>query len=83
MSSTVPQVREHERVALTKDHAESALRAGDVGTVVHVYPEQAAYEVEFVAFSGESLGTFTIEAHGVRPLGEDDLPSSRSLSESA
>ncbi len=76
-------IAELERVALTRDLPESTLRAGDVGTVVHVYRDQAAYEVEFVSFSGESLGVFTVEAEGVRKLGEDDLPSTRSLSASA
>lgn len=76
-------IDELERVALTRDLPESTLRAGDVGTVVHVYRERAAYEVEFVSFSGESLGVFTVDADGVRKLGEDDLPSSRSLSASA
>lgn len=76
-------IAELERVALTRDLPESTLRAGDVGTVVHVYPDHAAYEVEFVSFSGESLGTCTVEAGGIRKLGEDDLPSTRSLSASA
>lgn len=73
-------IAELERVALTRDLPESTLRAGDVGTVVHVYRERAAYEVEFVSFSGESLGTFTIGADGIRRLGGNDLPGTRSLS---
>lgn len=76
-------IAELERVALTKDLPENMLRAGDVGTVVHLYPDHAAYEVEFILFSGESLGAFTVEADGIRKLGEDDLPSTRSLSASA
>lgn len=72
-----------ERVALTQDLPEAGLEANDVGTVAHVYRERAAYEVEFVSFSGESPGVFTVDADGVRKLGGDDLPSSRSLSASA
>lgn len=76
-------IAELERVALSRDIPETTLREGDVGTVVHVYVDHAAYEVEFISFSGESLGVFTIEADGVRRLGEDDLPSTRSLSHTA
>lgn len=38
---------EHTRVRLLTSFAEKGLRAGEVGTIVHVY-EDNAYEVEFV-----------------------------------
>ena len=78
-----PTIGELEGVALTQDLPEAGLKANDVGTLVHVYRERAAYEVEFVSFSGESLGVFTIEADGIRKLGEDELPGTRSLSDGA
>ncbi|MBA2441371.1 MAG: DUF4926 domain-containing protein [Rubrobacter sp.] len=62
-------ISELDRVALAKDLLEEGLKEGDVGTVVHVYRGGAAYEVEFVTFSGESLGVFTVEAEAVRPVG--------------
>jgi hypothetical protein len=73
-------ISELDRVALEKDLLEEGLKKGDVGTVVHVYSGGAAYEVEFVTFSGESLGVFTVEAAAVRPVGEGELPSARALS---
>lgn len=81
--SSYLNIDELERVALTQNLPDEGRKANDIGTVVHVYRDQSAYEVEFVSFSGESLGVFTVEADGVRKLGEDDLPSSRSLSASA
>lgn len=81
--ASYPTIGELGRVALTQDVPEAGLKANDVGTVVHVYRERAAYEVEFVSFSGDSLGVSTIEADGIRKLGEDELPSTRSLSDGA
>ena len=40
-------IGEHEYVVLTRDLAESGLRRGDVGVVVHIYSDHRAYEVEF------------------------------------
>ncbi len=40
-------IEEHDRVVLTERLPGQDLQAGDVGTVVHVYAEGAAYEVEF------------------------------------
>ena len=57
---------ELDRVALATDLPEAGLSKGAVGTVVHVYAGGKAYEVEFVTFSGESLGIFTLEAEDVR-----------------
>ncbi len=43
---------EHERIVLTTNLPEYGLQAGDVGTIVHVYKGEQAYEVEFVALTG-------------------------------
>ena len=54
---TRPETREgtmHERdlVVLTHPVAAHGLEAGDIGTIVHVYQDGAAYEVEFVTAEG-------------------------------
>ena len=67
-------IAELDRVALTTDLPRAGLSRGAVGAVVHVYADGKAYEVEFVTFSGESLGVFTLEAEDVRELKEDELP---------
>ena len=41
-------------VALTHDIPEDNLRRGEVGTVVHVFPEEEAFEVEFSDRNGQT-----------------------------
>ena len=41
-------IGEHERAILTVDLPEHHLKAGDVGTIVHVYGEGQGYEMEFL-----------------------------------
>lgn len=38
--------KRHERVVLTKPVPAEGLEAGDVGTIVHVYRDGKAYEVD-------------------------------------
>lgn len=73
-------IKEHDRIVLTTDVPASGLEAGDVGTVVHVYPDGAAYEVEFVTLDGHTAAVLTLEAAQVRPVGRRDLTHSRELS---
>lgn len=73
-------IKEHERIILTSPVPASGLEAGDVGTVVHVYPDGAAYEVEFVMLDGHTAAVLTLEATQVRPVGRRDLTHSRELS---
>jgi hypothetical protein len=73
-------IREHERAVLTRDIPEQGRKAGDVGTVVHVYNDGAAYEIEFFALDGRTLDVITIEAGQVRPVGRRDMLHVRELS---
>ena len=61
-------IKEHDRVVLTKPRPEERLVAGDVGTVVHVYSDGAAYEIEFFTLDGETAAVVTVEASDVRPV---------------
>lgn len=73
-------IRKHERAILTSDIPEQGLKAGDVGTVVHVYSDGAAYEIEFFALDGRTLDVVTVEAAQVRPVGHRDMLHVRELS---
>ena len=73
-------IREHERAVLTRDFPELGLRAGDVGTVVHVYRDGGAYEIEFFALDGRTLDVVTVEAEHVRQIGHRDMLHVRELS---
>jgi hypothetical protein len=72
-------IAEHDSVVLTKDLPASGLVAGDVGVVVHVYEDRAAYEVEFVSLDGSTISVETLEAPAVRPAARSDVPHVREL----
>ena len=72
-------IGEHDRVVLTDDITEQSLKAGDVGTVVHVYSQDEAFEVEFVALDGETVAVVTVKAPQVRPVGKGEIASARPL----
>jgi ATP-dependent exoDNAse (exonuclease V) alpha subunit len=72
-------MREHERVVLTRDVPAEGLKQGDVGTVVHLYRGEAAYEVEFVALDGETVAIVTLAAQDVRPVGPGEMQHARTL----
>ena len=73
-------IKEHERVVLTTPVLDSGLEAGDVGTVVHVYKDGQAYEVEFVTLDGHTAAVLTLEVSQVRPVTRRDITHTRELS---
>jgi ATP-dependent exoDNAse (exonuclease V) alpha subunit len=70
-------IAELQTVALTRDDPEHGLVAGDIGTVVHVYPNQDAAEVEFVRADGLTVAVLTLRAAEFRPLKADMLHARR------
>ena len=73
------KIKEHDCVVLTKNLPAENLEAGDVGTVVHIHKDGAAYEVEFVTLAGDTVAVATVEAEDVRPVGKRDLNHVREL----
>ena len=63
---------EHERIVLTEDLAQCGLQAGDVGTIVHVYRDAQAFEVEFVALTGKTVAVVTVSSDQARTVREDE-----------
>ena len=72
-------IKEHERVVLKAAVPSAALEAGDVGTVVHVYRDGLAYEVEFITLEGKTAAVVTLEAGQVRPVGKLEITHAREL----
>ena len=72
-------ISEHERVVLKTRVPTEGLEVGDVGTVVHVYGNGQAYEVEFVTLDGKTAAVVTLEGAHVRPVGEREIPHAREL----
>ena len=50
---------------------------GDMGAVVMLHDGGKAFEAEFVALSGNTLGVLTLTADEVRPISARDIPHVR------
>lgn len=61
-------IKLYDRVVLTQNLPDSILKSGDVGTVVEVYNDGEAYEVEFFALDGSTLAVETVAANQVKPV---------------
>jgi len=72
-------IREHDRVVLTDDLLAEGLKAGDVGTVVHVHTGGRAFEVEFVTLDGETAAVVTLESALVRSVHKREITHARPL----
>jgi ATP-dependent exoDNAse (exonuclease V) alpha subunit len=72
-------INEHDRIVLTKRVPAEGLEQGDVGTVVHVYPDGKAFEVEFTTLDGKTAVVATVEAAAVRPVTANEITHSRGL----
>jgi len=72
-------IQEHDCIVLTQDVPDEGLRAGDVGTVVHIHGEAAAYEVEFMTLTGQTVAVVTVLPSQLRPVSPTDLAHVREL----
>jgi Domain of unknown function (DUF4926) len=72
-------IKEHERVVLKVPVPSEGLEKGDVGTVVHLYKDGQAYEVEFITLDGKTAAVITLEAAQVRPVGDREITHAREL----
>jgi len=68
---------EHDRIVLTENLPEHDLQAGDVGTVVHIYADGKAFEVEFSRLDGHTIAVETVPASAVRPVASTDVTHAR------
>ena len=70
-------IKEHDSVVLTEDLREEGLKAGDIGTVVHIHRNGEGYEVEFMTLDGETLAVVTLLPSQVRPIGHGEIANAR------
>ena len=73
-------VRELDLVVLMRPVEEHGLKEGDVGTVVHCYSNDQAYEVEFVDADGKTLAVLTLEYADIRSPVSGEILHVRELS---
>ena len=72
-------IREHDCIVLTQDLPSESLKAGDVGAVVHIHTNAAAYEVEFMTLTGQTLAATTVLPTQLRPVSARDVSHVREL----
>ena len=72
-------IKEHDRIVLTEPVTADGLEVGDVGTVVHIYADGKAFEVEFTTLDGKTATVATVEAVAVRPVTSHEITHSRDL----
>jgi hypothetical protein len=68
----------HQEVILARDLPQDGLRSGDIGTVVHIYP-QGGLEVEFFMASGKTRAVVTLREADIRMATDDDVVAVRKL----
>ncbi|MBI4660644.1 MAG: DUF4926 domain-containing protein [Verrucomicrobia bacterium] len=73
-------IKEHDCIVLLQDLPEDGLKAGDIGTVVHIHKGGAGYEVEFMTLAGETVAVVTLLPSQLRPIARRDLAHVRELS---
>ena len=78
-NGSIITIKEHDRVVLLKDVTDEGLKAGDVGTVVHVYRQGEAFEVEFMTLDGTTVTIVTLPASSVRTVSNRDITHVREL----
>ena len=72
-------IAEHDCIVLTQDLPEEGLKSGDIGTVVHVHENAAAYEAEFMTLAGATVAVATLLPSQLRPIARRDIAHVREL----
>ena len=70
-------IQEHDQVVLLSNIPEKDLKKDDIGTVIHIYPDKKAYEVEFSTLSGKTIAVQLLKGHQIREINSQDLPHTR------
>jgi hypothetical protein len=69
--------QEHAQVVLMTPLPALGLEPGDVGVVVHIHAQGAAYEVEFISLDGRTIGVETLQPQQLRPVTGSAVPHER------
>jgi hypothetical protein len=72
-------IKEHDSVVLTEDLSDEGLKAGDIGTVVHIHGNGEGYEVEFMTLAGDTIAVASLLSNQVRPVTRQDIAHVREL----
>ena len=72
-------IQKFQDVVFTADLPAFHVAAGDVGTVVDVIRDVAAYQIEVFFLDGSTMGVVTAEASQIRPITSLDVTHARPL----
>jgi ATP-dependent exoDNAse (exonuclease V) alpha subunit len=75
--------KELDIIAITHDIEESGLKQGDIGTIVHCYKDNKAFEIEFVTADGKTVALLTLKSEDIRSLKDREVLHVRELTELA
>lgn len=64
---------ELDTVVLKSDIRKFDLKKGDIGTVVHVYKDDEAMEVEFTSAEGKTVAVLTLTPDDVRSMARNEI----------
>ena len=70
-------MNEFDLVVLQDGAANERLKAGDVGTILTVYTDGKAFEVEFVTLTGELVAVETLLPHQIRTVRPSEVMTVR------
>jgi Domain of unknown function (DUF4926) len=76
-------MKELDLAVLTHDIPGHGLVEADLGTIVHVYTDGQAWEVEFVTAEGRTVAVLTLTHADIRPMGRHEILHVRELSRTA
>ena len=74
--------KEHEQIVLTTDvvgDEGEELKSGNVGTIIHIHPNEEALVVEFMSLNGDTVVIATVLPSQARPVTNADLTHARTV----
>jgi ATP-dependent exoDNAse (exonuclease V) alpha subunit len=71
--------QELDMIVLTYDIEEFGLKQGDIGTIVHCYKYNKAFEAEFVTADGRTIALLTLKPEEIRSLKNREVLHVREL----
>lgn len=75
--------QESNMIVLTHDVEEFGLKQGDIGTIMHCYKDNKAFEVEFITADGKTVALLTLKPEEIRSLKNREVLHVRELTELA
>ena len=73
--------KELDTIVFTHDIEEFSLKQGDIGTIVHCYKDNKAFEAEFVTADGRTIALLTLKPEEIRSLRKREVLHVRELTE--